>query len=292
MSIDITIRQVGLEQKTLPLKLILGADFLYGAYDEGWRLHCGAKEEEGFLAYMPMQIARGITVDWNEAETEKIRLRVLTPTAPLELRAFYELVHRISTHWECELEVDGKLTDLDDFVDGFGAMLAFNQNSLTKMAKSVVDGENSEMTLFSVMWPLVVGRDEAEAFIAEPTYFSKWLHEKQNVDAYYTKPSFYRSDDGILGRYAISEYMRCIVPIRPYVPYGFDDPETKELIECEDFGMLLYSIEENETMGELAYEDFVSAIKKLGKTKVKRYDGNHIIIEKLTTDELKTLIEQ
>lgn len=292
MAIDITLRQVGLERKTMPLKVILGADLLYGAYDEGWRLHCGEKEDEGFLAYMPMQIARGITVDWNEEETEKIRLRVLTPTAPLELRAFYELIHRISTHWNCELEVDGNLTDIDDFIEGFPAALALNEAGLNKMAKDVLDGVDSDITFFSAMWPLVMGRYEAEAFLTEPTYFSKWLHEKQNIDAYYSKPAFYRSDDGVLGRYAISEQMRCIIPVRPYVPYGFDDPETGELIECEDFGVLLYCVEDDESLGELTYDEFIKAIKKLGGTKVKRYDGNHMIIEGLTKEELKSLTEK
>jgi len=292
MSIEVTIRQVGFEKKTMPLKTILGADLLYGSYDEGWRLHTGERNENDFLAYMPMQLARGFVVNWNENDMELVRLKALTPTAPAELRTFYETVYRIATYWESEIEVDGRLMDLEDFIDGFEAMLEFNQNTLQKMAKSVIDGENSEMTLFSVMWPLVMGRQEAEAFLVEPSYFPKWLHEKQNIDAYYIKPSFFRREDGVWGRYAISEELRCILPIKPYVPYGFDDPETNELLECNNYGMLIYSIFRSETIGEMPYDDFIKGIRKFKKAKAKRYDGNHIIIEGLSGEDLEEFVRE
>lgn len=291
MSLDITIVQTSLEKKTLPLKVILGADFLYGAYDEGWRLHTGVKNDDNLVCYLPMQLARGIAVEWSEDEVDTIKLRALTPTAPVELRALYEMVYRICEYWQCELLIDDKPMDLEQFFEDYQAIVSFNQHTLKEMAKSVINGENEELTLFAVKWPLVMGKNEAEAFLAEPSYFSKWLHDKQKIDAHYANPAFYRTDEGVIGRYALAEDTRCIMPIKPFVPYGFDDPETGELIQCEDFGVLLYDIRKGENIGELEYKDFVAKVRRHFSSKVRGYDGNHILLESLTIDDMKKLIE-
>ncbi len=289
MSLDIRIVQTALEKEPMPLKVILGADFLYGAYDEAWRLHTGIKNDNRLVCYMPMQLGRGIAVNWSEDELDSIRLRGLTPTAPQELRALFEMIYRICTYWQCELYVDNKIVDIEEFFEDFEAILAFNQKTLQDMAKSVLNGENQEVTLFAVKWPLVIGKNEAEAFAAEPSYFSKWLHDKQNIDAYFANPSFYRGPEGIIGRYALAESTRAILPIKPYVPYGFDDPETGELIQCDDFGMILYDVKKGENIGEIEYKEFISKVRRHFSAKVRRYDGNHIIVEALSLDDLKKL---
>lgn len=289
MSLEIKIVQTSLEKKPLPLKVILGADFLYGAYDEGWRLHTGVKNEKDLVCYMPMQLARGIAVKWSEDEVDMVSIRALIPTAAAELRALYEMVYRICEYWQCELLIDDRPMDVEEFFDDFSGILMFNQNSLTNMAKSVINGENDEVTLFAVNWPLVMGKNEAEAFIAEPTYFSKWLHDKQKIDAHFANPAFYRTEDGVIGRYALAEETRCILPIKPYVPYGYDDPETGELIQCENFGMLLYDIKKGENIGDLEYKDFITKVRRHFSAKIKRYDGNHILLEPLTIEDLNKL---
>ena len=291
MSIIVKVRNINLTREPMPLKVVLGPDMLYGVYDEGWRLHSGNRNPYDFVAYMPKQIARGICINWHEEECDCVTFKVLLPTSAAEIREFFLAVHRTCEYWGGQLEVDGRPRELEEFIDDYEAIQKFNEHTLKEMAKSIINGENSELTLFSVMWPLVMGKDEAEAFIFQPSYFSRWLHEKQNVDAYFSKPAFYRSEDGILGRYAISEQLRSIIPIKPYVPYGFDDPETGELIKCDDFGMLIYSMKDNNTMGELKYSDFIQKIKTNHAKKIKKYDGNHLILEELSAEELEALLD-
>ena len=55
--------------------------------------------------------------------------------------------------------------------------------------------------------------------------------------------------------------------------------------------MLIYSAKKDNTLGELKYDDFLEIIKKKYKQKVKKYDGNHLIIERLTEEELETLLD-
>lgn len=291
MSLDIKIVQTATEQKPLPLKVILGADFLYGAYDESWRLHIGKRNQEDFVAYMPMNLARGIAVQWSEERTDAVEIRGLTPTSQSELRALFEMVDRICTYWECQLFVDGNSMELEDFLDDYERISAYNMRAVYDLSKSIMNGENTEITLFSVMWPLVVGRNEADAFLLDPSYFPKWLHNQQNIDAHFIKPAFYRGENRIIGRYAVAEEMNCIMPVKPYVPYGFDDPQTGELLQCDDFGVLLYNVTDDENIGEMTYDDFISALKERFSSKVKRYDGNHFILEEMSLSELKEILK-
>ncbi|MBR5517183.1 MAG: DUF4299 family protein [Firmicutes bacterium] len=291
MSIIVKVRQTRLIKEPVPLKVVLGPDLLYGTYDENWSLVAGKRNPSDFVAYTPYQMARGISVNWSEEETDCISFKVLLPTSPAEIKELFFAAQRVCEYWDGEIEVDGKLMEIETFAEDYTKLLLFNEQTLKEMALSIIDEETTELTLFAIMWPLVMGKNEAEAFAFQPSYFSKWLHEKQSVEAYFSKPAFYRSENGILGRFAMSEEMRAIVPIKPYVPYGFDDPETGELIKCDDFGMLIYSAKQDNTIGELKYDDFLAKIKKQCKKKVKNYDGNHLIIEGLTEEELEALVD-
>ena len=184
MSIIVNVRQTNLIKEPMPLKVVLGPDLLYGIYDEGWRLISGKRNPYDFVAYMPHQLARGICINWHEEEVDCITFKILLPTSPAEIREFFLAVHRVCEYWNGQLEVDGKPRDLEAFEGDYEGIQMFNEHTLKEMARSILNGENSELTLFSVMWPLVMGKDEAEAFIFQPSYFSRWLHEKQNIDAY------------------------------------------------------------------------------------------------------------
>ena len=291
MSIEVKIVQTAVEKKPLPLKVILGADFLYGAYDEEWRLHSGKMADNQIICYMPMQLARGIAVNWSEDEVDMISIRTLIPTVTVELRALYEMIYRICNYWQCELIVDDKPMDLDEFMDGYPAILAFNQKSLNDMARSILNGENEEITIYSTKWPLVMGKNEAEAFVVEPSYFSKWLHDKQKIDAHHTSPTFYREDHGVVGRFVIGEDVRCILPTKPYVPYGYNDPETGELIECDEYAVVIFDIKKCEPCAEMEYKEFIAALRRKFSSKIKGYDGKHLLMEPLTMDELRKIIE-
>ena len=293
MAIDVRIMQTRKNKEPMPLRVILGNDLFYGAYDDHWRLKPGEMDEDEFLAYIPLQIGRGITVEWSEKELFSIRLRILTPSTPSELRVFYETVERVADYWEAdEIEVDGRFTGLYNFLDGYKKTLAVNQKSLKDMARSVISGRNSELTFFCAIWPLVMGKAEAEAFIAEPSYFAKWLHSKQNMKAYYGTPAFYKAENLILGRYALPDGALSILPTRAYVPYGYNDPETDELLKCDDFGILMYDSKECEILGEIPYDEFVANIKKKFPKRIKPFDGNHFVLEKLDVEEMRQLLEE
>ncbi len=288
MSIDISIKQKGLFKKTMPLAVILGKELRYGCYEDALRLETGKLGEKEFIAYHPAHIARGFSVVWNPQEKEQITLRALTPSTPEELKDFYDAVKRMTDYWKCTLEVDGNPMKPDDFQKGFADMLAFDRRVLKDIAQRTISGENGDQTLFSAFWPLVMGKPEAERSLQDPSAYTVCLHEKQSVDAYYAKPSFFRTESGILGKYALTEGTRSIFPIKPYVPFGICDPETNQALQCEQYTIFLYSITRQQPVG---IADYHRIMESIDPSKLSRYDANHLLIEGLSLEEMEKILQ-
>ncbi len=289
MSIDISIVQKGLFKKTMPLEVILGKELHYGCYEGILCLETGKLGEKEFIAYHPEHIARGFSVVWNPQEKERITLRALTPSTPEELRDFYDAVKRMTDYWQCTLEVDGNRVQPDEFQKGFANMLDFDRRALKHFAQRVVSKEIGDQTLFSAFWPLVMGKPEAERFVNDPDAYTAWLHEKQSIDAYYANPSFFRTEDGIVGRYALTEGRLSIFPVKPYVPFGIIDPETNKELQCDRYEIFLYSITRQGTVGVAEYSRIMQSIDQ---NKMSRYDANHVLIEGLTLEEMETVFRK
>lgn len=179
MSVDISIKQKGFFKKELPLNVILGHHLKYGVLD-GLRLEVGVLDENDFIVYNPQHIGRGISVCIDRSKTKNVSLRLLSPTSNEELHDFYECVERIANYWKCTLEVDGTVMSVAAFKDGFANMCDFNSRTLKNMATEIIDEDTGNLTLFSVFWPLVIGKNEAVDFIGDNSVdvFGNWLHEK------------------------------------------------------------------------------------------------------------------
>lgn len=116
--------------------------------------------------------------------------------------------------------------------------------------------------------------------------FRDWMHKLQSVDAYFAAPKFYRNNDGkILGRYVLTVGVDSIFPTKPAVPFGVGD-ENNEKIEPDNWTLAVYDIEERTVIGEFEYNRF---IENLPKDKYKRYDGECILIQGMTAEELLCL---
>ena len=289
MSIDVVIKQKGLFRKDMPLEIILGKDLHYGSFSDGLRLEPDKLGETEFTAYHPQHIGRGFSVIWNPREKSRVVLRALTPSTPEELEDFYAAVRRMTEYWTCELEVDGCRMTPDAFQKGFKDMVAFDRRALKDMAQRILseEEEGGPITLFSAFWPLVAGPEEARRFLEEPSQYTLWLHEKQSIDAYYAKPMFFSTEKGVIGRYVLTEDTRSIFPVKPYVPFGFTDPETGRALQCDDYGVMLYSTTRDSGIGELDYSELLC---RFPAEKIERYDAHHNLLQGLSLQEMEKLL--
>lgn len=289
MSIDITIKQKGLSKRSLTMSVLLGGSLSYGSPD-GPRLKPGVIEGEDFIIYDKNCISRGISVHYDLKKHKQIQLRLLNPTSAQEIHALYQCVGRIANFWSCALEVDGAKTSPADFQRGLPGMLSMNERFLQISVDKILSGETEYMDFFSTMFPLTMGKEEAERFKEGGVpAFKDWLHEKQSVDAYYAQPSFFRTDQGIIGRYAVTEDTPSIFPGKGRVPFGTTDRETGKALVCDSFEMHLFSRRLNRFLGKMPYDEFFAL---LAPGKLSPFDAAHSLIKPLSSDEMEEMLKK
>lgn len=287
MSTWIVIKQTGLLKKPMPLEVILGENLCYGRFD-GLRLEPEELGERDFILYHPDHIGRGCVVTWNPREKHEIEIQLPVPMPEDELREVYDAVKRMTEYWHCTLEVDDEKQSPDHFLAGFGDMAQFHLRALTDFAQKVVRGELGPLTLMSAMWPVVMGKAEAQKIAENPRYFGLWLHEVQSVDACFVGPTFYKLGEDIVGKYLLLDNCPGIYPLKPYVPLGCIDPATGKQMQCLTFGAMLALEAQQGLLGELTYAEFLA---RLAPHKVHRLDAGHILVDALTEQEIRAMLQ-
>ena len=288
MSIDVLIKQRLFGNKTMPLEVILGEHLHYGNFVKD-QLNVGELGETEFIAYNPKSIGRGFSVVWNPKEKKTIALRLPQPSTTQELNDFYAAIERMVNYWNGKLIVDGSRVSLPDFLSAFDNMDDFNNKIIKQFSQQVLDGEHDTLTLYSTMWPLTIGKEEATMFMENPNYYAEWLHEKQSVNVYFASPDFYIGDSGIFARYILTNNLPAVFPYQPTVPLGATDPATGKLLECQEWLILLGVDGEKEPLCEMEYSKFLSLIPENKKSK---YDGNHFLLAEITEEEIRTFCTQ
>jgi len=285
MAIDITIKQRLFGRKTMPLEVILGDHLSYGCYSYD-HLYPGELGESEFIAYNPQSIGRGFSVVWNPNEKRAIDLRLPLPSTEAELRDFYDAIERMVTYWNAGLVVDGTRTRLSDFMAGFSQMVSFNEKTIRQIAESVMDQSYNTLALYSAMWPLTIGKQEATLFLQSPANYAAWLHEKQSMDVHFVAPHFYEGEDGIFARYTLTDNIPALLPLHPTVPIGMVDPSAGTALECSDWRIILALESEEECLCEMEYEKFLHLIPE---NKKSDYDANHFLLAAMNENELRDL---
>jgi len=283
MSIDVLIKQRLFGNKTMPLQVILGEHLHYGNFVKD-QLNVGELGETEFIAYNPKSIGRGFSVVWNPKEKKTIALRLPQPSTTQELKDFYDAIERMVTHWHGNLVVDGSRVRLPDFLSNFENMVNINNKILNHFSQQVLDRKSDTFTLYSTMWPLTIGKEEATMFMENPNYYAEWLHEKQSINVYFACPAFYIGDNGIFARYSLTNNLPAVFPYQPTVPLGTIDPATGKLLECKEWLILLGVEGEKEPLCEMEYSKFLSLIPENKKSK---YDGNHFLLDEMTEEEIR-----
>ena len=285
MSIDVLIERKLFGNKTMPLEVILGEHLYFGNFVED-QLNVGELGETEFVAYNPKSIGRGFSVVWNPKEKKKIALRLPQPSTTSELKDFYAAIERMVNYWDGKLIVDGSRVSLPDFISAYDDMVVFNNKIIKQFSQQILNGEHDTLTLYSAMWPLAIGKEEASLFIENTNYYAEWLHEKQSMDVYFSSPKFYMGDNGIFARYILTNNMPAIFPYQPMVPFGATDPTTGKHLECIEWLILLGIEGEKEPLSEIEYSKFLGLIPESKKTK---YDGSHFLLAEMSEEEIRQL---
>ena len=291
MGVDITIKQKGSSKKEISLAIILGDNLEVGYFD-GVRL--GDDEESGYaVAYNPNLIARGIVINFSEDKMD-VDLRLSFPTSEEEIGELISMVKRITEFCECDIEVDSESVLIDELE---GRRQSFENGSMTalvQITKAILADTYEYLLIYGAMWTLFIGEKEVKLFSKSEKLSTvrDYLHEKQNIDAYYAKPMFYKDKNSgkILAMYVLSEDTRSIFPMKGYMTDDYRDYETGEFpFEADEWKLTF--VQSNEESHEIIvdYNKFMETLPDSSKT---YFDARSVLIESVTVAEYEKIAEK
>ena len=124
--------------------------------------------------------------------------------------------------------------------------------------------------------------------------FSDIITSIQYINAYTANQNFYKNDnEEIFGVYTLTESVRTILPFKPSVEY-----ENSDIVKNEDvkFWRLVLVIINGNPDDENSYEmlgeiDYTKFIENLPKDRYSFIDGEYIVIEPLTKEEIDKIFK-
>lgn len=291
MSLDITIQQKGLFKKKLSLKDILMNEFNYGRYDDNYILLQNEKSNQELTLYHPNHIARGISVIWNENETKEIGINMLFPTTNQEIDDLYKLIAHYCQCYKTDVfEQDGEQYHLNDIQEVKDNIKKFNLQTYQDFLNQHDNG-----CFFSAMWPYYYDENIKERWLNDLSLetFATDLHQQQSLDLYYANARFYNVDKDdkkqIMGVYTITATVDTIFSLEPKVPFRYLDFQTSEETKADFYAVCLFSLEKEEVLTTISFEEFVS---ELDKKELHEFDGEHIYFDGLSESELADIAQK
>ena len=289
MAIDVIIKAGLFHRVLLPFDVIVGDKLHYGNAEEYVQTMGGEVGKKEFIAYLPDHIGRGFQVIWHEGESRRVVLRQPLPCCEPELREFYQTVKRIAEFWKGSLIVDGKATTLKAFLRTLEDNISFNVQAARDLGRDILNANEYGYEIYGAMWPLHPGEEEGRMFMLSPESYGEWLHEKQEIDACYWPIVYGVMPDGQSAMAGIT-YDPLEVPCiyLDKVPKGFKT--TDSMGRSVPVTVWCVFVKDGEGLSrEISYEEFRA---KLPADKVSRYDKDKILIQPMTSEEIRAIYFQ
>ncbi len=222
------------------------------------------------------------------ADQSEYHLSLNLPATTNDCISFYEFLTFL-------LDKTGSMSFIEEGNEYQKSDIENLKNNLIEANHTIIKNQNIEgFILFGARYPIFIEDDarlrwETMEGAALEESFSQYLHEKQDHDFYYMKPNFYsrearNASDEILGIYAFTEDVNSVIPIKPYVPFGFSlDGEVSRWL----VNLVAYDGSNYKVIGEIPYDVF---LERLNKGKVENFDREHLIVKGHTKEELEYIL--
>lgn len=259
MSVTARIKQKSLFKKKLTRDDIIDLTGLsYGVSDENFVLLRDEKADHTII-YDETKLARGLEL-W--LENTDILLSLSLPTAPSEIKLFYDVIEKICNQLKISkyLREDEKVN-----VSDHAKYIKWDEEA-SLAALEEIEGKTRDddhrFELFGVFNPISIGQKELKRINHDLSHLEAFLNEIQALDVYYAAPSVYRkkATDQLFGIYAIVADIPCVVPTQPYIVLN-------QIKGVEDWYVM---VRKGQT---IKYEDFIHS-----NISQEYYDANHVIV--------------
>ena len=272
MSVTVKIKQKSIFKKKMTMDDIINLTGLsYGVCDENYRLDRDAIADH-ILIYDETKLARGLEL-WLEGSD--ILLSLSLPTAPSEIKLFYDVINQIcnklNTSKYLREDVEVNINDSDEYIkwDEEASVVA-----LEDITNKTAD-QYKRFEIFGIFNPISIGQIELKRINNNLNNLEEFLNEIQSLDIYYATPKVFRNKDTneLIGMYSIVADVPCVVPEKPYII----------LNQIEGVKNWYVMVRKGIT---IRYEDFINNVASK-----QYYDANHVIIL-LDDSEIDALMNQ
>ena len=272
MSITARIKQKSIFKKKMTMEDIIKLTGLsYGVCDENYRLDRDEISEHT-LIYDETRLARGLEL-WLEGTD--ILLSLSLPTAPSEIRLFYDIIKQLCN----ELNTTKYLReDIEVHINENEEYIKWDEEASVAALEDITNKTGDQyqrFEIFGVYNPISIGQVELRRINNNLINLEEFLNDIQSQDVYYATPNVYRKKDTdeLFGIYSVAADVPCVVPNKPYII----------LNQIEGVEKWYVMVRKGITVG---YEDFINNVASK-----QYYDANHVIAL-LNESEIDVLINQ
>ena len=298
MSVDIEIKQGGLFKKNLDLgflkSLCENYGFSYGISNHALALddYQGGKDIVGttFVVYNVKKIGRGFNF-WLDSNKRDCYMRLSNPCADSDVNDFYDFLHTACEMVKAKSFLqDGENKLVEDIFQIRDDILTWNRTVLREQ----IAANYVEWCIFGAVYPIYLENSFREQIPHlndrdMMASYARYLHDKQAKDHYYAKSIMYSDDaNNVFGRYAITEGVRSVFPLTPYITIG-TGLKMETVVSSWSVSLGIFEDGDYKTAGIISFDDFVSNLN-LNESK-NVFDAKHVIIE-LDKKTINSLVEK
>lgn len=277
MSRNITIKNSRLlKSKVLVSNLIGDNNYILGYLDEFFRATDDESEACHSVLYDKKHIGRGVQlIGLNDKKT--FRLSLSMPCTAEDVQMLYKTAERVASQWNAKsIIIDDEKVDVSELQKYVERDISQNISLLNNPSDYAHGGY---VTLYCAICPICISAEQLISFGADYSSFSTYLNEKQQIDAFYSCPHYFKEEEALIAMYIIIEDGYFILPNHPKTTIG----SAEGIKVCDQAIVAISELLHGESTSVMLYDDFVSLLPQNKKTV---FDCQHILISPLTKEEL------
>ena len=239
--------------------------------------------------------ARGFEISYN-GETKYYQVRLYTPCSIGDWETAFDFIKKLGEYSKNDKIIDeeGNEYPLENIHSyPYEKNIEYGIQSLNKNFENNI----SSFNIFGIYRPVAFNKKMVDEVLTNENpvkKFSEIITDIQYIDAFSANQRFYNIENEICGIYTLTESVRTILPFKPVVEF-----QNMEIVKNEDvkkWRIILVVINGNPD-DENSYEmigniDYFQFIENLPKDKYSFIDGEYIVVEPLSQEEIRKLLSE
>lgn len=252
------------------------------------RFECVLLGEEG-------KCARGFELGY-DPDTDSYSVRLFTPCGLGDWEAAFSYIQKLGAYLQADtvMEEEGTVYPLGKVTN-----YPYRENILYGIQsyhRALKEHGLGHAEIYGLYRPVAMNKEMLEEVLSakDPVQeFTKLITSIQYLDAFSATQKFYDMDGELCGAYTLTEDVRTILPFKPSV--SFENSESIDSKDVKGWKIMLVIINgdpnDPDAYQLLGYTDYSRFIQKLPKDKYSFIDAVNILVEPLTQQEIKAILD-